>query len=232
MSRETDRPHRALEAESVEAEIWKMLKACGGNAHPEAVAECAHHIAVLAPEQRGDAEPEAWLIERQKDGEWRRSGVADYEGEAAHFAQDERRAGYPTRVVPLYRALAAPPQEGERQPCACDADGPCLYHGELAPAPTPDREALHKKLYSALIAYAENRLTLGEAADRILATLAALPSGREREEEIRASVYEDAALIAEECATGKRAAKELRTAAEGARALAAAPQASTDTGER
>jgi hypothetical protein len=39
-------------------------------------------------------------------------------------------------------------------------------------------------------------------------------------------------LIAEECATGKRAAKELRTAAEGARALAAAPQASADTGER
>ncbi len=32
----------------IEAEIWKMLKASGSNAHPDAVAECAHHISLTS----------------------------------------------------------------------------------------------------------------------------------------------------------------------------------------
>lgn len=49
------------------------------------------------------AEPEAWMVERQKEGEWRWVGASNHEDEAERFAQDERRVGSPARVVPLYR---------------------------------------------------------------------------------------------------------------------------------
>lgn len=52
---------------------------------------------------QGEEEPDAWMVERKKDYEWRWVGASQYEDEAERFAQDERRCGYPARVVPLYR---------------------------------------------------------------------------------------------------------------------------------
>jgi hypothetical protein len=62
-----------------------------------------------APWQEGEPpreegrEPDAWLVERLKDGEWRRCGVDADEGAARYHARSERQLGTPARVVPLYR---------------------------------------------------------------------------------------------------------------------------------
>jgi hypothetical protein len=316
---ETDRPHRALEEL---AKLWterayearSLRRSPRYEGYALAMMEAAEELrTALAPEQRGDAEPQEGTLEARLRDEPKEDHLPDGSLRCVKCWREPCCCGVSTAYRDASEALRkeaadalaalAPPQEGElleeRYWCGCTRFARwerCEHHPDLdhdeepmtraeedayveRAAPTPDREA-HKKLYSVLIAYAENRLTLGEAADRILATLAAppprepdwlreyewrklalieaaticgrngsgpeqdtaeraldewvlaaLPGGREREEEIRASVYEDAALIAEECATGKRAAKELRTAAEGARTLAAAPQASADTGE-
>lgn len=62
-----------------------------------------------------EREPDAYMVERHKDGEWRRVVVADYEQEARHYARDERCAGYPARVIPLYRAPSAPEPAGDSE---------------------------------------------------------------------------------------------------------------------
>jgi hypothetical protein len=219
---ETDRPHRALEKidralamvaalckprETEGAREWIMSIPAEPDRDPDLVIADALHAAraALAPEQRGDAEPEHF---------YDRPDIYRIVTEALNRIpyidpHDDEDWLVDVVVLALKRgpssiaALAAPPQEGERQPVAwmleaLDDEGrvlnvahfPRFYPGNERPghgegfritplypdaAPTPDREALHKKLYSVLIAYAENRLTLGEAADRILATLAAPP---------------------------------------------------------
>jgi hypothetical protein len=268
-SRETDRPHRALEEFDA---LWlesHAAKLPGPSLETTMLRNIATRVrAALAPEQRGDAEPEHFYdrpdIYRIVAEALNRIPYIDPHDDEDWLVDVVIRAL--KRGPSSLAALAAPPQEGKRRldptlDCLCttvrnryspESDGHsrrvhnsrCPVHGA---APTPDRKALHPDAW--LREYERRKLALIEAAtisgqggsspaqdtaERALDewVLAALPGGREREEEIRASVYEDAALIAEECATGKRAAKELRTAAEGARALAAAPQASADTGER
>lgn len=65
--------------------------------------------------REAEREPDAYMVERQKDGEWRRVVVTNYEEEAQHYARDERRAGCPARVIPLYRDPSAPEPAGDSE---------------------------------------------------------------------------------------------------------------------
>jgi hypothetical protein len=53
------------------------------------------------------SEPDAYLVERRIDGEWRSVGATTDEVAAGYDARGERGLGNPARVVPLYRRPAS-----------------------------------------------------------------------------------------------------------------------------
>lgn len=69
--------------------------------------------AALAAREGVAGEVDAWLVERMREGEWRWVVAIRWKDEAEHFARDERQAGHPARIVPLYRATpTAEPDAG------------------------------------------------------------------------------------------------------------------------
>jgi hypothetical protein len=160
---ETDRPHRALEEFDA---LWlesHAAKLPGPSLETTMLRNIAASVrAALAPEQREDAEPqegtrEALNLETLRERGWSVAVHNDYRLNGERFTfwlltRGDRCVKGEGRTdaeafEQIAAALAAPPQEGERQPCgAVHHQGRvahrCVECRELVPAtiPTPDRE--------------------------------------------------------------------------------------------